>query len=214
MKKRTLGYVCGVAGISLLTLSIGAQSASAAPTATKTTNGTITYTEGGVVIDGAKLPDDLNFGSHAIRNDIAQTFYATDDGTDTENANASNLTTGTVEVTDNRNATTHGWTVNVQQTGQFANGSNVLTGSVLSMYGDPTTAMTQAGGANGFNSGKLDVAVGADTAVLSARTTDTNAKHVSLDLSKFSLMVPANAPKTNTTYTSEIVWTTSNTPGV
>lgn len=213
MKKRSLGYLCGVVGVSLVTLSVGVQSVSAAPVTTKTTQGTVTYTEGDVVIDGAKLPDSLNFGTHAIRNDIEQTFYATDDGTDTENASAANLTTGEVEVTDNRSSSTHGWTVNVQQTAQFANGSDVLTGSTLSIYGDPTT-VTGVTGANGFVSGKLDVAVGSDRVVLAAKATDTNAKFVSLDLTKFSLTVPANAPKTNVTYTSDIVWTTSNTPGV
>ncbi|EOH97405.1 WxL domain-containing protein [Enterococcus pallens] len=213
MKKRSLGYLCGVVGISLVTLSVGTQSVSAAPVTTKTTQGTVTYTEGDVVIDGAKLPDSLNFGTHAIRNDIEQTFYATDDGTDTENASAANLTTGKVEVTDNRSSSTHGWTVNVQQTAQFANGSDVLTGSTLSIYGDPSL-VTNVTGANGFSSGKLDVAVGSDKVVLAAKATDTNAKFVSLDLTKFSLTVPANAPKTNVTYTSDIVWTTSNTPGV
>lgn len=211
MKKRTLGYVCGVVGISLLSLNAGLQSTEAA--VTKTTDGTVTYTDGELELVGSDLPDSLDFGTHTIQYDTDKTYYATDSGTDNENASATDLTTGAVTVIDARSAAAKGWSVTVQQTAQFNDGTSDLASAVLSAYGDPTSVSVS--GSTDFASGKLALTPGQDKKVMGATATETGAVGkgtTTLDLTHFTLEVPGASAKSIGTYESEIVWTVSATP--
>lgn len=211
MKKRTLGYVCGVVGISLLSLNAGLPTADAA--VTKTTDGHVAYVEGELELVGSDLPDDLDFGSHTIQYDTDKTYYATDSGTDNENATASDLTTGAVKVIDGRSAANKGWSVTVQQTAQFNDGTNDLASAELSAYGDPTTLSVS--GSTDFISGKLTLTPGLDKKVMGATATETGSVGkgtTTLNLTHFTLDVPGASAKSVGTYDSEIVWTVSATP--
>lgn len=211
MKKRTLGYVCGVVGISLLGVNAAMPAADAA--VTKTTDGHVTYVEGDLELVGSELPDDLNFGSHTIQYDSDKTYYATDSGTDNENAAATDLTTGAVKVIDGRSAASKGWSVTVQQTAQFNDGTNDLASAVLSAYGDPTSVSVS--GSTDFAAGKLALTPGQDKKVMGATATETGSVGkgtTTLDLTHFTLEVPGASAKSVGTYDSEIVWTVSATP--
>lgn len=210
MKKRAVGYLCGVVGVSLLCLSIGTSNTEAA--VSKTTDGEVTYTDGELELVGSDLPDSLDFGTHAIQYDSNKTYYATDSGTDTENAAATDLTPGKVTVKDGRSAATVGWSVVVQQTAQFNDGTADLAAAQLSAFGDPTSVAVT--GATDFAAGKLELTPAVDKKVMGATITDNGKGTTTLDLSHFTLEVPGASAKSIGTYDSEIVWTVSNTPAV
>ena len=211
MKKRAVGYLCGVVGVSLLCLSIGTSNTEAA--VSKTTDGEVTYTDGELELVGSDLPDSLDFGTHAIQYDSNKTYYATDSGTDTENAAATDLTPGKVTVIDGRSAASVGWSVVVQQTAQFNDGTDDLDAAQLSTFGDPT-ALTNATGGTDFAAGKLELTPAVDKKVMGATITDNGKGTTTLDLSHFTLEVPGASAKSIGTYDSEIVWTVSNIPAV
>ncbi|MBV7389173.1 WxL domain-containing protein [Enterococcus alishanensis] len=213
MKKKALGYVLSIIGLSAVCVTAGLQSVEAVQT--KTTKGEVTYTDGTLDLDDsdAALPDNLLFGSHEIQYDADKVYYATDDGTDNENGSASNITTGKVIVTDNRSSATNGWVVKVQQAEQFKLGTDELNGAVLSTYGNPR-ALTNITGSNDFDpiENKLELVPGSDRTVLNAVTSDSAKGTTELDLTQFTLEVPKEASKAVGKYESTINWTVTAAP--
>lgn len=174
-------------------------------------NGKVSYKAGELVIDpegggeiGEGLPKDLNFGEHEIQNKVNETWVATVDG-----GQNSELTTGTLNVEDNRGSA-EGWNVKVTQNKQFTSGSDELTGSALTIF---TGAINNNGGnAPSIGADKeLGLTVGTSEVIFQASETEGEG-YSTLNLDKFELAVPATAEKKQTTYTTDITWTLASTP--
>lgn len=220
MKKKALGYALSIISLSAVCVTAGLQSVEAV--STKTTNGTVTYTDGTLDLDDddAMLPDSLKFGSHEIQYTQDKTYYATDSGTDNENASAADLTTGTVSVTDNRSSASYGWGVTVQQVTQFNDGTDDLASAVLTILGDPGAITDDQGasktlsGTSDFSGGKLALTPGNSHDVVGATAADAMAGkgNSRMALDGFTLDVPKDSTKNTGTYTADIVWTVTAAP--
>lgn len=198
-----------IASLSLGVLGlVGAPFASAAD---GTTNGVVAYETGGIELKpgdngdlGPGLPGDLNFGKHQIQYATDETWNATVDGID-----SSKLTTGTVNVADNRGSSA-GWSVKAKQNAQFANGTDVLASAALSIETGAATNDFGSLPTVGVNT-TATLPLGQDTKIFGANQGTGNGNSA-LELKKFSLAVPKTAEKKPVEYKASITWTLSDAP--
>lgn len=212
MKK--LMSVTLLSGLALTAIGFSNQ-ALAVDKDTKTTNATVTYTQGDMTLDpgdgslGSGLPDNLNFGAHKIQNKTAENWIATDNGIE-----GGPITTGKLTVNDAR-GTKAGWSVKVVQSAQFTEkgGTGQLTNAALTIKtGSATnTGGTRPTGGKINNSLTLVPGAGGEQLIFGAKT-ETGDGISTLELSKFELAVPADTPRKAVEYQSTLTWTLSDTP--
>lgn len=207
-------------GLFILPIVFGAFAFSNNAIAEETT-GEVDYISGNLIFDPEKgngdatkqLPTNLDFGSHEIQTETAETWYATSDGTGLR-GDGSTLTRGAVAVSDNRGAAASSWAVKVKQSAQFTVQNTPLSGAVLTIA---TGALT-----NNLNTpptGSTDIAgnqlvfdtFNSDYDVLTANSGEGSGE-TSLPINEVSLNVPANSEKVAGTYQTTLVWTLSSTP--
>lgn len=160
----------------------------------------------------SKIPDKLNFGTHQIENGTVKTYYATDSGSDNENASASDLTTGAVGVEDTR-LSSEGWSLTVKQLTQFQTVANQeLTGAELSFYvGQPDLSQSTGGAPMGVSNQKVTLTPSFSSQLLTA-SGGQGKGIVELPIDKFILEIPGTADKYASDYTTQVEWLVSNVP--
>ncbi|MGG5373317.1 WxL domain-containing protein [Enterococcus sp. AZ196] len=160
----------------------------------------------------AKIPDQLKFGTHKIENSADKTYYATDSGSDNENAAATDMTTGAVGVKDTRLSTV-GWSLTVKQLTQFKTASNQeLTGAQLSFHaGQPDLSQSTGGAPGGVSDQRVTLTPNVSSQLLLA-SNGQGKGIVELPLEKFKLEIPSTAEKYASDYTTQIEWLVSNIP--
>lgn len=201
-----------VASIALTT--IGATTSYAA--VQKDTDATVEYTAGELKLNGGELPDNLNFGKHAIQNDVVENWVATVDGIQT-----SEPTTGTISVSDNRGSLTpDGWVVKVKQVEEWKAGTDELLGAEMTAKIDASSIET-IGGVAPTGTSNIDAStgefkfgpVGDEKEVLKADKANGEGQGTTtMDISSFHLKVPTSAVKKQATYSTTFEWVVSNTP--
>ncbi|MFS7261089.1 WxL domain-containing protein [Carnobacterium divergens] len=200
-----------IASLSLGVLGlVGTPFASAADLETKGTTGQVEFTEGKLTIDDGKgsfgggLPSNLDFGKHAIQNEVNEEWTATTDGT--------TVTTGSLNVSDKRGSSA-GWTVKAKQNAQFSINSVELKAAALTIK---TGEATNVGGVLptvGAISMDKELPINADVDFFGAKV-NTGAGDSHLALNEFRLAVPAASEKRMGVYTTSITWTLSDTPAI
>ncbi|MGM0237752.1 WxL domain-containing protein [Enterococcus sp. AZ103] len=163
------------------------------------------------LIDG-KIPSHLNFGTHEIQYDTDKTFYATDDGTNTENGSANNLTTGEIGMLDTRLGT-EGWSLTVKQLAQFKTSTNQeLSSAELGFKVGPLDTSQSTGGIpSGVDDEEITLIPGNATELLRASNGQGKGT-VTLPIERFTLKIPKTSAKHVGQSTTEVEWLLSNVP--
>ncbi|MGM0213893.1 WxL domain-containing protein [Enterococcus sp. AZ109] len=160
----------------------------------------------------SQIPDNIKFGSHEIQHGADKVYYATNSGDDTENASATDLTTGIIGVKDTR-LSTEGWRLTIQQKEQFKTTNNqLLAGTQLVLdVGIPDVSQITSGSPTGVSNQEVALTPGQSQELL--RATNGQGKGiVELPIRKFVLKVPGATKKYTSEYTTQIEWLVSNVP--